>query len=70
MNERLLIIAGGADQQTMEGPEGDHSVFGYCLLQGLADLNDDGIIPTSQLYAYLDPEGLYRGGPQTLRTAS
>nr|MBI3612803.1 hypothetical protein [Nitrospirota bacterium] len=34
-----------------------HSVFTYYLLEGLkglADLNDDGIIPASELYSYLD----------------
>ncbi|MBI5410587.1 MAG: hypothetical protein HZA21_01195 [Nitrospirae bacterium] len=34
-----------------------HSVFTYYLLEGLtkglADLNEDGIIPVSELYSYL-----------------
>jgi hypothetical protein len=55
---RQLITAGGVDQQALEGPEWGHSVFTYYLLQGLekglADLNDDGIIPASELYTYLD----------------
>jgi hypothetical protein len=55
---RQLITAGGVHQQALEGPEWGHSVFTYYLLQGLeqglADLNDDGIIPASELYAYLD----------------
>ncbi|MBI5746318.1 MAG: caspase family protein [Nitrospirae bacterium] len=56
---RQLITAGGADQQVVEGPRWGHSVFTYYLLQGLdkrlADLNGDGIILASELYAYLDP---------------
>lgn len=55
---RQLITAGGPDQQAMESPEWGHSVFTYYLLEGLgkglADLNDDGIIPASELYSYLD----------------
>ena len=55
---RQLITAGGADQQAIEGPVWGHSVFTYYLLEGLgkglADLNDDGIIPASELYTYLD----------------
>lgn len=55
---RQLITAGGPKQQAMEAPEWGHSVFTYYLLEGLnrglADLNDDGIIPASELYAYLN----------------
>ena len=55
---RQLITAGGAEQQAMEGPEWGHSVFTHYLLEGLgkglADLNDDGIVPASELYSYLD----------------
>jgi len=55
---RQVITAGGADQEALESPEWNHSVFTHFLLngieQGLADLNDDGIIPASELYAYLD----------------
>ena len=55
---RQLITAGGADQRAIEGPEWGHSVFSFYLLEGLgkglADLNDDGIIPASELYTYLD----------------
>lgn len=54
---RQLITAGGPGQQVVEGPQWGHSVFTYYLLQGLnglADLNGDGIIPASELYAYLD----------------
>lgn len=54
---RQLITAGGPDQQALESPEWGHSVFTYYLLEGLkglADLNDDGIIPASELYSYLD----------------
>ena len=55
---RQLIAAGGADQQAVESPEWGHSAFTYFLLKGLgsglADMNGDGIIPASELYAYLD----------------
>ncbi len=55
---RQLITAGGSDQQAIESPEWGHSAFTYFLLKGigngLADLNDDGIIPASELYTYLD----------------
>jgi len=55
---RQLITAGGADQQAVEGSRWGHSAFTYYLLEGvgkgLADLNEDGIIPTSELYTYLD----------------
>jgi formylglycine-generating enzyme required for sulfatase activity len=55
---RQLIAAGGPEQQALEGPEWGHSVFTYYLLKGLedgaADLNDDGIIPTSELHTYLE----------------
>ncbi|TAJ08876.1 MAG: hypothetical protein EPO61_08200 [Nitrospirae bacterium] len=55
---RQLITAGGAGQQVVEGPQWGHSVFTYFILKGLkdglADLNQDGVIPASELYAYLD----------------
>jgi len=55
---RQLITAGGPGQQVVEGPQWGHSVFTYYLLEGLskglADLNQDGVIPASELYAYLD----------------
>lgn len=55
---RQLITAGGPGQQVVEGPQWGHSVFTYFLLKGLkdglADLNQDGVIPASELYAYLD----------------
>lgn len=55
---RQLITAGGADQKAAEGPKWRHSVFTYYLLEGLgkgdADLNNDGIIPASELYTYLE----------------
>jgi len=55
---RQLITAGGADQQAMEAPEWGHSVFTYYVLEGLnkghADLNNDGIIPATELYTYLN----------------
>jgi formylglycine-generating enzyme required for sulfatase activity len=55
---RQLITAGGADQEALEASDAGHGLFTYYLLRGLteghADLNDDGIVPTSELYAYLD----------------
>lgn len=55
---RQLLTAGGADQQAVESPTWGHSAFTYYLLEGLgkglADLNEDGVIPTSELYTYLD----------------
>lgn len=55
---RQLITAGGADQQVLESSELSHSVFTHFLIQGLekglADLNQDGIVPASELYSYLD----------------
>lgn len=55
---RQLITAGGADQQVIESPDLSHSVFTHFLIEGLAkglaDLNQDGIIPASELYNYLD----------------
>ncbi len=55
---RQVITAGGADQEALESPEWKHSVFTHYFLngieEGLADLNNDGIIPASELYTYLD----------------
>lgn len=55
---RQVITAGGPDQEALESPEWGHSVFTHYFLngieQGLADLNNDGIIPASELYTYLD----------------
>lgn len=55
---RQLITAGGADQEALEASDGGHGLFTAYLLkgltEGLADLNNDGIIPASELYAYLD----------------
>jgi formylglycine-generating enzyme required for sulfatase activity len=55
---RQLITAGGAEQEALEASDAGHGLFTYYLLRGLteghADLNDDGIVPTSELYAYLD----------------
>jgi formylglycine-generating enzyme required for sulfatase activity len=55
---RQLITAGGTGQQALAGPKWKHSVFTYYLLEGIGkgrgDLNGDGIIPTSELFAFLD----------------
>ena len=55
---RQLITAGGTGQKPLVGPEWKHSVFTFYLLEGLGkghgDLNRDGIIPASELFAFLD----------------
>lgn len=56
---RLIITAGGKDQQVLdEGPD-DHSVFTGLFLEALekamADINGDGYITFSELTAYLVP---------------
>jgi uncharacterized caspase-like protein len=55
---RQLITAGGADQEAGESPEYGHSFFTHYLLQGLtrglADLDGNGIVPSSELYQYLE----------------
>ena len=55
---RQLMTAGGTGQQALAGPKWKHSVFTYYLLEGIGkgygDLNGDGIIPASELFAFLD----------------
>jgi peptidoglycan/xylan/chitin deacetylase (PgdA/CDA1 family)/tetratricopeptide (TPR) repeat protein len=55
---RQVLTAGGADEQVADqGPNG-HSIFTWTLLQGLegkADLNADGYITASELFAYVGP---------------
>ena len=57
-----VITAGQKDQTVMEGQQfgGGHSVFTAALLSGLADgkadLNGDGMIPSTELFAYLSPK--------------
>jgi hypothetical protein len=56
-----IMTAGRAKETVIEGPQfgGGHSVFSYNLIYGLsegtADLNGDGLIPASELYAYIAP---------------
>jgi hypothetical protein len=56
-----IVTAGQANETVIESSRfgGGHSVFSYHLVNGLtqgsADLNGDGIIPASELYAYLAP---------------
>jgi uncharacterized caspase-like protein len=56
---RHVITAGGAGEQVVEGPKWGHSVFTYFLLRGLgrgyADPDEDGMITTQELAAYLQP---------------
>jgi peptidoglycan/xylan/chitin deacetylase (PgdA/CDA1 family)/uncharacterized caspase-like protein len=57
-NARQVLTAGGADEQVADqGPNG-HSIFTWTLLQGLegkADLNTDGYVTASELFAYVGP---------------
>ncbi len=55
---RQILTAGGADQQVADnGPEG-HSIFTWAFLQGLqgiADIDGNGVITASELGAYISP---------------
>jgi uncharacterized caspase-like protein len=57
---RQMITGCGPNQQLTESPKGGQSAFVYFLLEGLgkgaADLNKDGIVPASELYAFLDQQ--------------
>lgn len=54
---RQIITAGGKGEKVIELSRIGHSIFTKALLDGLgkgyADLDQDGIIPTSELYSYL-----------------
>lgn len=53
---RLVITAGGKDEEVSDGGARGHSIFAAALLQGLtgaADLNRDGYVSASELAAYL-----------------
>lgn len=55
---RQVLTAGGADEQVADQGPGGHSIFTWTLLQGLegkADLNTDGYITASELFAYVGP---------------
>mgnify|MGYP001609032793 CR=1 FL=1 len=55
---RQVIIAAGPDQQPVDVPEWGNGMFTHYLLEGLgqaqADMNRDGLIQASELYAYLE----------------
>ncbi|MBI4854523.1 MAG: polysaccharide deacetylase family protein [Acidobacteria bacterium] len=55
---RQILTAGGADQPVADnGPEG-HSIFTWAFLQGLqgiADIDGNGVITASELGAYISP---------------
>ena len=55
---RQMLTAGGPDEAVADnGPEG-HSIFTWTLLRGLegkADLNADGYVTASELFAYVGP---------------
>lgn len=55
---RQMITAGGADELVADGGPGGHSIFTWTLLQGLGgagDLNRDGYVTASELFAYTGP---------------
>jgi len=57
-SSRQVLTAGGADEQVADQGPGGHSIFTWTLLQGLegkADLNSDGYITASELFAYVGP---------------
>jgi formylglycine-generating enzyme required for sulfatase activity len=55
---RKAIAAAGPDEQPVGVPEWGHGMFAHYILAGLgqaqADMNRDGLIPASELYAYLE----------------
>lgn len=56
-NSRQIITAGGKNERVVERSSLGHSVFAKALIDGLekelADLDNDRIIPASELYVYL-----------------
>ncbi len=53
---RQVLTAGSADEMSIERPDLGHGLFTYYLLKGIqgkADLNGDGVIPASELHAYV-----------------
>jgi peptidoglycan/xylan/chitin deacetylase (PgdA/CDA1 family)/uncharacterized caspase-like protein len=55
---RQILTAGGADQPVADNGPNGHSIFTWTVLQGLegkADLNADGFITASELFAYAGP---------------
>jgi|GEM_PF-6087830 len=53
-----IMTAGQGDETVIESARWQHSVFTVNLLNGLkgnADMDTDGVIPTSELYSYLKP---------------
>lgn len=55
---RQLITAGSADEEVVESSEWGHSALTKVLIdaldKGLADGNDDGIIPAIELFSYIE----------------
>ena len=72
-NARQLITAGSADEEVVESAEWGHSALTKVLIdaldEGLADGNDDGIIPAIELFNYIEQRVPYfaedQGGKQT-----
>jgi formylglycine-generating enzyme required for sulfatase activity len=56
---RQLIAFAGPDELPADVPEWGHGMFTHYLLgglaQGWADINLDGLVPASELYAFLEP---------------
>jgi peptidoglycan/xylan/chitin deacetylase (PgdA/CDA1 family)/uncharacterized caspase-like protein len=55
---RQMLTAGGSDQPVADNGPNGHSIFTWTVLQGLegkADLNNDGFITASELFAYTGP---------------
>jgi peptidoglycan/xylan/chitin deacetylase (PgdA/CDA1 family)/uncharacterized caspase-like protein len=55
---RQILTAGGADEQVADGGPSGHSIFTWTLLQGLqglADMDGNGVITASELGAYVAP---------------
>jgi len=64
------VLTGGADREyVFESNELRHGIFTYYLLEGLgkgaADLNHDGVIPVSELHAYITAAVFSRSARQT-----
>lgn len=55
---RQILTAGGADQAVADGGPGGHSIFTWTLLQGLqglADLDGNGLLTATELGAFTAP---------------
>ncbi len=59
-NRNLIILAAGrANQYAFEGPKWGHGLFTYHILNGLrgkADLDNNGLVQSDELYSYIYPK--------------